>query len=33
MWRAGAAVRSLRPKEGAKAIVKGTKGVSGRQSN
>jgi ketol-acid reductoisomerase len=33
MWQAGAAVRALRPKEAAKAIVKGTKGISGRQSN
>jgi ketol-acid reductoisomerase len=33
MWRAGKAVRALRPKEAAKAIVKGTKGVSGRGSN
>jgi ketol-acid reductoisomerase len=33
MWRAGAAVRSLRPKEGAKAIGKGTKGVGGRGAN
>jgi len=31
MWRAGAAVRALRPTESAKAIIKGTKGVSGRQ--
>jgi ketol-acid reductoisomerase len=31
MWQAGAAVRSLRPKEKAKAITAGTKGVSGRQ--
>ena len=31
MWRAGAAVRALRPTESAKAITKGTKGVSGRQ--
>ena len=31
MWRAGAAVRSLRPTEKAKAITKGTKGVTGRQ--
>lgn len=31
MWRAGAAVRALRPKEKAKAITKGTKGVGGRQ--
>jgi ketol-acid reductoisomerase len=30
MWKAGAAVRDLRPKEAAKAIGKGTKGVSGR---
>ncbi len=33
MWQAGAAVRALRPTEAAKAIVKGTKGISGRQSN
>jgi ketol-acid reductoisomerase len=33
MWRAGAAVRALRPKEPAKAIAKGTKGVSGRAAN
>ena len=31
MWRAGAAVRALRPTETAKVIGKGTKGVSGRQ--
>jgi ketol-acid reductoisomerase len=31
MWRAGAAVRALRPTEKAKAITKSTKGVSGRQ--
>lgn len=31
MWRAGAAVRALRPKAPAKAITKGTKGVAGRQ--
>jgi ketol-acid reductoisomerase len=31
MWKAGAAVRALRPKESAKAITKGTKGVGGRQ--
>jgi ketol-acid reductoisomerase len=31
MWRAGAAVRALRPTQSAKAISKGTKGVSGRQ--
>jgi ketol-acid reductoisomerase len=33
MWRAGAAVRSLRPKEKAKEITKGTKGVGGRGAN
>ena len=33
MWQAGKAVRALRPKELAKAITKGTKGVSGRASN
>ncbi len=33
MWRAGKAVRELRPKETARAIGKGTKGVSGRASN
>jgi ketol-acid reductoisomerase len=33
MWRAGAAVRALRPKESAKAITKGTKGVAGRGAN
>lgn len=33
MWQAGKAVRALRPKESAKAITKGTKGVSGRGSN
>jgi ketol-acid reductoisomerase len=33
MWRAGAAVRSLRPKEPARAITKGTKGITGRASN
>ncbi|MGA2222266.1 MAG: ketol-acid reductoisomerase [Verrucomicrobiia bacterium] len=32
MWRAGAAVRALRPKEKAKAITKGTKGVAGRKA-
>ena len=32
MWRAGAAVRSLRPREKAKAITKGTKGVGGRKA-
>lgn len=33
MWRAGAAVRELRPKEKAKIITKATKGVAGRKSN
>jgi ketol-acid reductoisomerase len=33
MWTAGKAVRALRPKESAKAIVKGTKGVTGRAAN
>ena len=33
MWRAGAAVRALRPKELAKAITKGTRGVAGRGAN
>jgi ketol-acid reductoisomerase len=33
MWRAGAAVRSLRPKEKAKEISKATKGVGGRGAN
>jgi ketol-acid reductoisomerase len=33
MWQAGAATRSLRPKQKAKNITKATKGVSGRQSN
>jgi len=33
MWRAGAAVRSLRPKEKAKTITRKTKGISGRKSN
>jgi ketol-acid reductoisomerase len=33
MWIAGAACRALRPKELARAITKGTKGVAGRQSN
>ena len=33
MWRAGAAVRSLRPRQKAKAITKSTKGVGGRKSN
>jgi ketol-acid reductoisomerase len=33
MWKAGAAVRALRPKEKAKEIGKGTKGVGGRGQN
>jgi ketol-acid reductoisomerase len=33
MWIAGTAVRSLRPKEKARAITQATKGVSGRKSN
>jgi len=33
MWVAGRAVRSLRPKESARAIATGTKGVSGRSAN
>jgi ketol-acid reductoisomerase len=33
MWRAGQAVRALRPKEAAKVITKGTAGVAGRGSN
>ena len=33
MWQAGAAVRSLRPKEKAKVITKATKGIKGRQGN
>ncbi len=33
MWRAGAAVRALRPKQKAKAITKKIKGVSGRGQN
>jgi ketol-acid reductoisomerase len=33
MWQAGKAVRSLRPKDAAKLIAKGTKGVAGRGSN
>ena len=32
MWRAGAAVRALRPTEKAKAITKETKGVGGRKA-
>jgi ketol-acid reductoisomerase len=33
MWQAGKAVRALRPKEAAKAVAKGTKGITGRASN
>ena len=33
MWRAGAATRSLRPKEKAKKITRATKGVAGRKAN
>jgi ketol-acid reductoisomerase len=33
MWRAGQAVRTLRPKETARRISKSTKGVSGRAAN
>jgi hypothetical protein len=33
MWKAGAAVRSLRPKELAKATAKTAKGIGGRTSN
>jgi hypothetical protein len=33
MWKAGAAVRALRPKEKVKAISKKVKGVSGRGQN
>jgi len=33
MWQAGKAVRALRPKEPAKLIAKGTRGVAGRGSN
>jgi ketol-acid reductoisomerase len=33
MWRAGAAVRALRPKEPARRISRSTKGVAGRESN
>jgi ketol-acid reductoisomerase len=32
MWKAGAAVRALRPKEKAKTITKNTKGVGGRKA-
>jgi ketol-acid reductoisomerase len=33
MWRAGAAVRALRPRETAKRITRSTKGVAGRKAN
>jgi hypothetical protein len=33
MWRAGAAVRALRPTEPARKISKRTKGVAGRKVN
>jgi hypothetical protein len=33
LWRAGMAVRALRPKAKAKEITRGTKGVGGRKSN
>jgi len=33
MWRAGQAVRDLRPKESAKKITKATKGIGGRKAN
>jgi ketol-acid reductoisomerase len=33
MWRAGQATRSLRPREAAKTITKGTKGIGGRKGN
>ncbi len=33
MWRAGAAVRALRPKEKAKEVTRATKGIAGRKSN
>ena len=33
MWQAGAAVRALRPREGAKVLLKDAKGVGGRTSN
>src|SRR3974390_2181192 len=33
MWQAGKAVRALRPKESARMIAKGTKGVAGRAAN
>ncbi|MCP4714225.1 MAG: ketol-acid reductoisomerase [Deltaproteobacteria bacterium] len=33
MWQAGAATRSLRPKEAAKKVTKATKGIAGRKGN
>jgi len=33
MWRAGAAVRALRPAEKARAVTRSTKGVAGRRGN
>ncbi len=33
MWRAGAATRSLRPKDKARKITRATKGVAGRKAN
>ena len=33
LWQAGAATRSLRPREKAKAVTKATKGVAGRKNN
>jgi ketol-acid reductoisomerase len=33
MWRTGAAVRALRPKESARRITRSTKGVTGRKAN
>jgi ketol-acid reductoisomerase len=33
MWRTGAAVRALRPKESARRITRSTKGVAGRRAN
>jgi ketol-acid reductoisomerase len=32
MWRAGAAVRALRPREKGRVVTKGTKGVAGRKA-
>ena len=32
MWRAGAAVRALRPRQESKVIAKGTKGIAGRRA-